>query len=174
MFKKLRHTLALLAWGQTSDALSGVRTPSGLHVSVPTKAAGCGSPKKAPARFSHRVGGHEIFTLPATLCEHSMSGHRRNGWYCSPYKIHLNKLYQGVKRVFPAYQTRHLSALPCWEPSDPDACIQEQTCITSANVSVSTKDAQALASPKPATKKPSPQGGFFSPRYICNNRFSEE
>lgn len=47
MFKKLRHTLALLAWGQTSDALSGVRTPSGLHVSVSAKAAGCESPKKS-------------------------------------------------------------------------------------------------------------------------------
>jgi hypothetical protein len=84
MFKKLRHILALLAWGQTSDVLSGVRTSSGLHVSVSAKAAGCEFPKKTPARVSHRVEEHEIFTPPTTLCERSMSGHRQNRWYCSP------------------------------------------------------------------------------------------
>lgn len=81
MFKKLRHTLALLAWGQTSDALSGVRTPSGLHTSVSAKAAGCGLPRSAPARVSNRVEEHEFFSLPTTLCEHSMSGHRHGEWY---------------------------------------------------------------------------------------------
>ena len=99
MFKKLRHILALLAWGQTSDALSGVRAPSGLHTSVPTKAAGCGSPKTTPARVSHRVEEHENRYVPdhtlRTLDEWASS--QRMVW--QTLKSNLNKLYQVIDRV---------------------------------------------------------------------------
>ena len=99
MFKKLRHILALLAWGQTSDALSGVRTPSGLHTSVPTKAAGCGSPKTTPARVSHRVGEHENRYAPdhtlRTLDEWASS----QRMVLQPLECKLNKLYQAINRA---------------------------------------------------------------------------
>jgi len=42
-----------------------------------------------------------------------------------------------------------------------DACANDQTCITSEYASVSTKDAQALASPKPATKNRLLKAVFF-------------
>lgn len=47
----------------------------------PPRRPGVGSPRSAPARVSNRVEEHEFFSLPATLCEHSMSGHRHGKWY---------------------------------------------------------------------------------------------